>query len=390
MENKTIIYIGGFELPDKNAAAHRVINNGKALKDLGYNVVFVGVNHESSNYDNGRPHFSQISGFEVWEIPYPKTLVEWVRYLGSINKFRYVYKKYSNVKVVICYNYQSVAFIQLLFFCRRKRIKLVADCTEWYGKEGKSLFRNILKEFDTFFRMKFIHFWIDGIIVISKYLEKYYSKRQFTILIPPLVDKQEEKWKNNNKDRLITSHRFSLVYFGSPGFSKDNLNLFVNALSKLKNEVDFELKIIGITKGKYLEMYPEASVIVNDPTLSIFFYGRIEHIRCLDILASSDFSIFLREINRVTLAGFPTKLVESLSARIPVITNDNSNIKDYIRSGKNGFIIGVNMVEDLKTILSMPREEIQVVKMEIDDNMFDYRKNTDFFAEFLSRIFEKN
>lgn len=39
----TILYIGGFELPDKNAAAQRVVANAKALRDLNYNVVFIGI-----------------------------------------------------------------------------------------------------------------------------------------------------------------------------------------------------------------------------------------------------------------------------------------------------------------------------------------------------------
>ena len=39
---KTILYIGGFELPDKNAAAHRVLSNAKLFKLLGYNTVFIG------------------------------------------------------------------------------------------------------------------------------------------------------------------------------------------------------------------------------------------------------------------------------------------------------------------------------------------------------------
>ena len=39
--NNSVLYIGGFDLPDKNAAAHRVLNNGKVLRELGYEVVFV-------------------------------------------------------------------------------------------------------------------------------------------------------------------------------------------------------------------------------------------------------------------------------------------------------------------------------------------------------------
>ena len=41
--NKTIVYIGGFELPDKNAAAQRVISNAKIFRKLGYHVIYVGI-----------------------------------------------------------------------------------------------------------------------------------------------------------------------------------------------------------------------------------------------------------------------------------------------------------------------------------------------------------
>ena len=42
----SVLYVGGFELPDKNAAAHRVINNAKILRELGYRVIFCGVDRE--------------------------------------------------------------------------------------------------------------------------------------------------------------------------------------------------------------------------------------------------------------------------------------------------------------------------------------------------------
>ena len=38
---KTVLYIGGFQLPDKNAAALRVLGNAKILTELGYRVVFL-------------------------------------------------------------------------------------------------------------------------------------------------------------------------------------------------------------------------------------------------------------------------------------------------------------------------------------------------------------
>ena len=44
--DKQIIYWGGFELPDKNAAAHRVMANAKLFRQFGYEVVFLGMSSE--------------------------------------------------------------------------------------------------------------------------------------------------------------------------------------------------------------------------------------------------------------------------------------------------------------------------------------------------------
>ncbi len=51
MSKGTILYVGGFELPDKNAAAHRVLSNGKIFRELGYNVVFIDVD-KSLQYES--------------------------------------------------------------------------------------------------------------------------------------------------------------------------------------------------------------------------------------------------------------------------------------------------------------------------------------------------
>ena len=42
MSKGTIIYYGGFTLPDKSASANRVVSNGKIFASLGYETVFVG------------------------------------------------------------------------------------------------------------------------------------------------------------------------------------------------------------------------------------------------------------------------------------------------------------------------------------------------------------
>ena len=58
--------------------------------------------------------------------------------------------------------------------------------------------------------------------------------------------------------------------------------------------------------------------------------------------------MFLRDDNRVTKAGFPTKFVESISAGVPVITNKTSDLEYHLKNGENGFLLGNNIENDLK------------------------------------------
>lgn len=82
-----------------------------------------------------------------------------------------------------------------------------------------------------------------------------------------------------------------------------------------------------------------------------------------------DFSILLREKNRGTMAGFPTKIVESLSLGVPVITTETSDLKNYIQDGINGFIVDINdqikLEDQLANIISMNKESITHMKNHI-------------------------
>ena len=126
---KTIIYIGGFELPDKNAAAQRVVNNGKILKSLGYNVVFLGIDKDLPSRTNVLTTKKLHFGFECWSMPYPKNSLEWLNRLYSINPaiqlIEDVYK--DSFCGMICYNYYFVAQFRLRRVCRTRKVFYISD-----------------------------------------------------------------------------------------------------------------------------------------------------------------------------------------------------------------------------------------------------------------------
>jgi len=365
----TIIYIGGFELPDKNAAAHRVLNNGKIFRELGYDVVFISIDR-SINFNSVCSNPEKIQGFDTWFIPYPQSNQQWLHHLCDIKIFLSIVEKYSDVKAVICYNYQTVAFMKIKKYCKVNRIKIMADCTEWYSTKGTNIIFMIIKGIDTFFRMRIVQKQLDGLIVISKYLENYYRKSKNVIRIPPLVDLSELKW--NQPVTRVDDGKIRFVYAGSPGQSKDKLNLIVDWLREQQRE-NIEFNIIGITKEQYLRYYPKHIEVLNALHEYIHFFGRISHNEALQQIVLADFTIFLRENNRTTKAGFPTKFVESISCGTPVITNRNSDLSDYLVNGENGFFVSKDINSDMQIIFASGEEKLQIIKDNLNRNIFDYR-----------------
>ena len=326
-----VLYIGGFELPDKNAAAHRVLSNAKILKDIGKKVVLVGINKDLNQVNNVERTFEIVQGFETYAVPYPKKTSDWIDYLTSINDYIMIINKLGNVETVICYNFPSIALNKINKFCQHNNIKCIADVTEWYSVAGRSLVFKVIKGFDTWYRMRIIHKKLDGLIVISKFLKSYYHNNN-VVYIPTLIDLNEKKWISNYRK---SDQELRLVYAGNPG-RKDRIDILIGALKDVSRV--YRLDVIGISQEQYIVKYPQHKIFLESCKY-ITFHGRLGHLETLEFVKKANYSCFFRENDRVSKAGFPTKFAEAISCGTPVITNASSNIKDYMDKGKNGICI---------------------------------------------------
>jgi glycosyltransferase involved in cell wall biosynthesis len=363
-----LLYIGGFELPDKNAAAQRVISNAKAFNALGFKVVFLGVSHQKEVSEGTLPS-KKFDEFEYYEIAYPRSITAWISYIIGIKFFKNLFNKYqSTVKGIFLYNYPSIASLRIIRIARENNIKIFADCTEWYSYR-KSNPLGIIKTLDTELRMRFVNKRLDGVLAISKFLYTYYRKDVPSFNIPPLVDIKEIKWE---PVRFPMQEHLRLVYAGSPG-RKDRLDILISAVNIGNIQVD--LRIIGITQTDFLNLYPGLKGIEFK---NVSFLGRVSHQEALDEVKSASFTCFFRDINKVTMAGFPTKFVESISAGTPVITNRTSDISDYC-SKLNGCIL----VEDISvSSILLALERAYSNKRRIENySIFDYRNYLSDFKE---------
>lgn len=394
MSKGTILYVGGFELPDRNAAAHRVLGNGKIFRELGYNVVFIGID-KSLNYDSDiLSTNNNVQGFDCWSVPYPNTQIEWLKYLTSINFINMMNEKYSDIKVVVAYNYPALALRNLKKYCVKNHIKIIADCTEWYSTKGSNIVFKVIKGLDSFFRMRVIQKQLDGLIVISKYLETYYQKCKNVIRIPPLVDINEEKWDPNigkiNKGN-VADKRLRLVYSGSPGINKDKINYIIDALYILKESVDYQMDIVGVSRAQFIKDYPNYKEKINALEKRVNFVGRVSHEESLRKLKNADYSIFIREKSRLTMAGFPTKFVESITCSTPVITSNSSDINEYFLDNSYGFLINDGSAEKIVGALNrIIKQDVYNTKSytKLNNRIFDYKGYIEVVSKLLDDMMQ--
>ena len=363
--SKSLIYVGGFELPDKNAAAQRVTSNAKLFKSLDYECYFVGI---TKDIDHRSIDIDLETSKNKYSFPqkYPSSLKSWIKYLTDLTFIVDVIenKIAKRIDIIVAYNYPAFTLWRLNSYCKKNKIKLIADVTEWYQPKG-NFFYKVIKGLDTYFRMYVLHKQLDGIISISSYLTLFY-KNQNVIQLPPLVDIYSEKWKKKSGEKVVPKERV-FCYFGSPGIGgKDKLDIIIQALSNVRLSCsNFKLHIIGITNDEYCNLFNTFGV-PNNMADHVDFKGRLGHKDTISFLQKSDYSIIFRERNRVTTAGFPTKFVESISAGIPVLSNKTSNIDDYLIPGKFGFIL------DDSTMSSLTESFLQAIL--VDDKSLEQMK----------------
>ena len=347
---KRILYIGGFELPDKNAAAQRVVGIAKGFRALGHEVVFL---NSLKKYEETSPRETEYFGFKCYEYKRESTK----DYLLSAKTAISMIEKVKP-DAVVAYNYPAVALEKIRRYCKRNSIKCYADATEWYQAVGENAVYRVIKNLDTAYRMKIVQKKLDGVIAISRFLYDYYKDSVKTVLIPPTVDLEDEKW---NIDVPKQEDVVSFVYAGVPIALKEKLDTIVSAIEMVSQKHKVILNVVGVTEQQFVELYGWNGKI---PSV-VKFWGRIDHLEVIRLVKASDWAIILRENNRVVKAGFPTKLVEAITCGTPVIANEFSNIYDFLDEKNSVKIVDMNQ-------LVMYISEAVVQRTMVNASIFDY------------------
>lgn len=339
MSKGTIIYYGGFTLPDKSASANRVVSNGKIFAALGYKTVFIGAAGSDESFDGLRA----VDGCDdMFERSHPKTTKQWLHHMVSVEHIEAVAAEYGDVCRIILYNVPMLTLLKAKKVFAKKKIKVCYDCTEWTKDTDGSLPKRLFKAFDEFFISNFAHKVADGMIAISSMMQKKYNSAKNLLILPPLIDLNDSIWHQTPENH---GNAFEFCFAGIPDGKKESLDKVVEAFVSLGEE-NARLRIIGITEADFKGIYPDF-VIPENVKSKIAFMGRLSHAETIKHVLGCDCYIFIRRSDKRNNAGFPTKFAESFTCGVPIITTDVSDVGAYIEKNCRGNLLKNMAVSDI-------------------------------------------
>ncbi len=301
----------------------------------------------------------------------------------------FVKKKVVTFKPNVILLFSSPSSVAYWLLKKRKAIdfRIIQNSVEWYSKEE---YRFPYFSYDYLKKQ----FWMRhllpkrfDIIAISQYLERYFiGCGNRCIRIPSVC---EIEAINYNFDKM--HEKLTISYAGTPG-KKDRFREIILALHQLeKDELHkLQLCIIGATKEQIASNAQIPIEMINELGESIKFFGRIAREEVYKHLAESDFTILIRpERARYAMAGFPTKVPESLAAVTPVVCNLTSDLGLYLND-ENAIIVREDSTEAvlvaLRKIIALDQETLYLMKKnarKTAELVFDYRLYSDILNKFV-------
>ena len=223
---------------------------------------------------------------------------------------------------------------------RNKGIPLILESCEWFDTYNWSRGR-----LDPRYHL-FRHFWetaprkVNGVIAISRLIYERYSRLvPNTIRIPGLADPESIKTKT-----YVPHEKISLAFIGEIVCNKDNVADIINAIEDAGLCAKFEFHIFGPSESDIC-----AQLGKNSLPDFVKAHGFVKQDKLAGLLEKADYGIIIRPDRRSSHAGFPTKLVEYMSAGLPVIGNITGDIGLYLKDGENGYIVDTGSPDSIKT-----------------------------------------
>lgn len=383
-----VAYIGPFSFPADGAAARRILGNAYSIHEAGYNVTIVSGQKEITKKEELPSFLTVASTGERTAEHLPAFLKRAIYFFMGRKTYKWLEEQQTKPKYIILYSGYTPYILWMKHFCKKYDIPLYFDAVEWYQQDG--LLKNIISPYQLNIElsMRFLLPKLDGLIVISSYLQNYYGKKLERIIkVPPTLKINDVIPNLQGK----TNNTLKLAYTGTPA-KKDSLNEAFEAIDKaVLQGSNITFHLAGITESDVLSYPFYKNRNVSSLPKHICCYGRISHEASINLVKSSDFSILFRVPDRMSSAGFSTKMVESLSVGTPLLANITGDMGNYLVDSENAVLCNfVDSDQIFSTLLrayslnTSEHAEMRKRSRNIAEKEFDYKK---YILSFQNNLF---
>jgi glycosyltransferase involved in cell wall biosynthesis len=344
-----VAYVGPFLFPWGEAGSRRVYGIARSLAAAGYEVVVASGDAGPSTITrldevDGPGSVSYLGLGEMASartglLTDAKIFLRWGQ-----KTVHWLDAQATKPSHVLVYGGEAQYMLHLQRWCRRNRVRLIADVADW--SNGHYVRGGVLGPMHISMKMALRYHYprCDGIIAVSSLLEGYYQSRGNRVLrIPPTLDVQNLAVRPRQVG--TDSPDLALVYAGNPCRNKkDLLTNIIEAVDRVDREgASIKLRVYGPSSRKQVEDLLGG----GPPPRSVRILGQLPQQDVPRALQEADFSILVRRPERYAHAGFSTKFCESLANGTPIIANLTSDIGSYLRHGTEGLVCRDHSVDGL-------------------------------------------
>lgn len=268
-------------------------------------------------------------------------------YWGGIHLLFYLIlaRLKNNIDIIIKYNIDFSYNLLLLAVCKVTKIKLINIIPEFYNKPAQVSIA-LIKWYNFYIGLTYLARFSDGMIVLSKYLEKYVRLHGFSkslIIIPNIINPETF----NAKVSSFKKGAITIGYAGTPT-KKDGIDDLLKSFAIVHKEFpDTHLLIVGDVASK--TVIPTLKEKAEN--LGIFdvttFTGLVDFTNIPGLLNSCDILMLSRPKGIASEAGFPTKLGEYMACKKPVVVTRVGDIVEYFENNNSVILVEPNNIESI-------------------------------------------
>jgi glycosyltransferase involved in cell wall biosynthesis len=314
---------------------------------------------------------------------------QWNKFTKNFKTIRLINKINKEEKISAIIVYTKNTFTHLLSFLMSRMVhaKLIIENSEHplrYYRIGawKKLIGNL--------KLKTELCTFDGILLITNKLIDFYKARSVKddkiLLVPSTVDPSRFK-----KRGQVEEESDYIGYFGCIDFDRDNVDLLINAFTRIhKNHDKLRLVLGGMYSDKE-EMQVRDLIKENGIEPKVRLLGYMPREEIVRYVTNAHTLVLVRINDPDTDASYPSKLTEYLATGNPVISVIVSEIPDYLHDGNNCFLVQpgdlYGLSEKLEYVADNYEKAKEVAKrgQDLTYSVFNYKFQARRIIDFINK-----